>query len=143
VALYAVESPENWFEDFGTARLQGGAAEVAPDPEFLQTDDTTVDYHVFLTPNGDCHGLYVASKTAAGFTVRELGGGSSSIAFDYRIVARRRGFEKVRLQEVHLPEGPKEMPARVAAMRSHEHTVMPVPPRPAIPVLPHAAERPH
>jgi len=128
VALYAVGSPENWFEDFGTAQLNGGTAEVAIEPAFLQTVDTAADYHVFLTPKGDCHGLYVARTTPAGFEVRELGGGSASIAFDYRIVARRRGFETVRLQEVHVPQGPKDMPARLASMRSHEQVALPPPP---------------
>ncbi|HXJ96528.1 MAG TPA: hypothetical protein VMT20_27125 [Terriglobia bacterium] len=152
VALYAVESPENWFEDFGIGQLRGGAAEVALDPEFLQTVDTASDYHVFLTPRGDCHGLYVASTTPGGFQVRELGGGSASIAFDYRIVAKRRGFETVRLEEVHVPQGPKDMAARSARMQRSEHMVAP-PPRPpmavpqprkiAIPPMPHPAEQTH
>ena len=140
VALYAVESPENWFEDFGTAQLRGGAAEVSLEPGFLQTVDTAADYHVFLNPKGDCRGLYVASTTPAGFEVREMGGGSASIAFDYRIVAHRRGFENVRLQDVHLPPGPKDMQARFA-MRSSEHMVAPPPPRVAIPVLPRPANQ--
>jgi hypothetical protein len=55
---------------------------------------------VFLTPNGDCKGLYVASKTAGGFEVRELGGGTSNISFDYRIVAKRLGFENARMEDV-------------------------------------------
>jgi hypothetical protein len=143
VALYAVESPENWFEDFGTAQLQAGAAEVSLEPGFLQTVDTAADYHVFLTPKGDCHGLYVASTTSAGFEVRELGGGNASIAFDYRIVAHRRGFDNVRLQVVHLPQGPKDMQARSASMQSGQHIVAPPPPKVAIPVLPHPAAQPH
>jgi hypothetical protein len=133
VALYAVESPENWFEDFGTGHLTGGVAQVTLDPEFLQTVDTAADYHVFLTPRGDCHGLYVASTTPTGFQVRELGGGDASIAFDYRIVAKRRGFETVRLEEVHVPQGPKDMSARVAGMWAHEHMALP-PARPPLPV---------
>jgi hypothetical protein len=137
VALYAVESPENWFEDFGTAQLREGAAEVLLEPGFLQTVDTAADYHVFLTPKGDCHGLYVASTTSGGFEVRELGGGNASIAFDYRIVAHRRGFENVRLQDVQLPQGPKDMQTRFASMRWSGHTVPPPPPRVMIPVLPH------
>ena len=143
VALYAVESPENWFEDFGTAQLQAGTTRVALEPGFLQTVDTAADYHVFITPNGDCRGLYIARKTRVGFEVRELGGGNSSVAFDYRIVARRRGFENVRLQDVHLPQGPKEMQGRLASMRSSEHTVAPPPPRVTIPVLPHPAAQGH
>jgi predicted transcriptional regulator with HTH domain len=59
-----------------------------------------VEYHVFLTPRGDCEGLYVGSQTAQGFEVHELRGGSSNIAFDYRIMAKRNGFENVRLADV-------------------------------------------
>jgi len=143
VALYAVESPENWFEDFGTGQLQGGKTGVSLDPEFLQTVDTAAGYHVFLTANGDCGGLYVAQKTPTGFEVRELGHGNASVAFDYRIVARRRGFENVRLQNVHLPQGPKDMQVRLASMRSGERMVPPPPPRAPIPVLSHPAAQAH
>jgi hypothetical protein len=140
VALYAVESPENWFEDFGTAQLRAGAAQVSLEPGFLQTVDAAADYHVFLTPNGDCRGLYVANKTAAGFEVRELGGGNASIAFDYRIVAHRRGFEKVRLQDVRLPKSPKEMQPRLASARPEQHMIS-SPPRVTIPALPHPPDQ--
>jgi hypothetical protein len=143
VALYAVESPENWFEDFGTGQLQGGKTEVSLDAEFLQTVDTAAGYHVFLTANGDCGGLYIAHKTPTGFEVRELGHGSASVAFDYRIIARRRGFENVRLQNVHLPQGPKDMQVRLASMRSGERMAAPPPPRAPIPVLPHPAPQAH
>jgi hypothetical protein len=100
VSLYAVQSPENWFEDFGSAKLVNGAATIALDPTFTQTVNTTNDYHVFLIPRGDCEGLYVANLTPAGFEVRELHHGSSNVAFDYRIVAKRVGFENVRLADV-------------------------------------------
>jgi hypothetical protein len=96
VTLYAVESPDNWFEDFGAARLQDGAAVVPMDPTFVQSVNTDMDYHVFLTPNADCRGLYVAQKSPTSFEVREVGGGHSNIPFDFRIVARRRGYEQVR-----------------------------------------------
>ena len=100
VALYAVESPQNWFEDFGSGQLSSGAAAVALDSTFAQTVNAASDYHVFLTPAGDCHGLYVSHKTATGFEVRELVGGQSNVAFDYRIVALRRGFESVRMADL-------------------------------------------
>jgi hypothetical protein len=44
--------------------------------------------------------LYVTAKTASGFEVRELGGGKSSIAFEYRIMAKRVGHEGERLVDV-------------------------------------------
>jgi hypothetical protein len=108
VALYAVEAPENWFEDFGSGQLSKGAAVIALEPTFSQTVNTNAGYHVFLSPNGDSRGLYVARKTATSFEVREQNGGTSSIAFDYRIVAHRKGYEDIRLAdrtaEFHNPQ---------------------------------------
>ncbi len=100
VQLYAMESPENWFEDFGSGQLSAGKSTIRLDSTFAATVNSSVDYHVFLTPSGDSRGLYVAKKTATSFEVREQGGGTSSIAFDYRIVARRKGYENVRLADV-------------------------------------------
>jgi hypothetical protein len=99
-ALYAVEAPENWFEDFGSGKLVGGVATVALDPAYAQTVNVNVSYHVFVTPKGDCEGLYVAKETPEGFEVHELRGGKSSVDFDYRIVARRKGYEAVRMADV-------------------------------------------
>jgi hypothetical protein len=100
VAEYAMQSPENWSEDFGSARLVNGVAIVKLEPTFAQTVNTGIEYHVFLTPSGDCKGLYVQQKSTASFEVRELGGGTSSISFDYRIVAKRLGQESKRLVDV-------------------------------------------
>jgi hypothetical protein len=99
VALYAMEAPENWFEDFGSGHLSDGEATVRLESTFAQTVNTGMDYYVFPVPNGDCKGLFVADKTDRGFTVRELGGGKSNVAFDYRIIARRKGYEKIRLAD--------------------------------------------
>jgi hypothetical protein len=99
VALSAIVSPKNWFEDFGSAQLVNGAAVVALDPEFIQTVNTEMDYKVFPVPNGDCKGLYVTNKTATSFEVRELDGGTSNVSFDYRITALRRKYENVRFAD--------------------------------------------
>jgi hypothetical protein len=99
VALYSMASPQSWHEDFGSGQLAGGRTTVALEPTFAQTVSTRTDYHVFLTPEGDCRGLYVSGKTPTGFEVRELEGGQSSVAFSYRIVALRRGYENVRLDD--------------------------------------------
>ncbi len=97
VAMNTISSPEHWFEDIGSGQLSNGTGVVNIESVFGETVNTGVDYHVFLTPNGDCKGLYVAQKSATSFEVRELGGGNSSIGFDYRIVAKRKGFEQFRL----------------------------------------------
>lgn len=96
VALAAIESPRNWFEDFGSARLSGGVAVVHIDARFGQTVNAKMEYHVFLTPNGDCKGLYVHQKNPTSFEVRELGGGNSNVKFDYRITALRKNYESIR-----------------------------------------------
>jgi hypothetical protein len=100
VRLYAVESPENWFEDFGSGTLSNGSASVALEPNFRDTVTSSRDYHVFLTPRGECEGLYIAGTSASGFEVRELHHGQSNIAFDYRIAVRRKGYENIRMQDV-------------------------------------------
>jgi hypothetical protein len=53
--------------------------------------DRSTAYHVFITPDGDTRGLYVATKTAEGFIVRETQGGRGTLSFDYRIVASLDG----------------------------------------------------
>jgi len=100
VTVYAMLSPENWFEDFGSGTLVDGAAIVVLDPAFARTVNTTAQYHIFLTPSGDCKGLFVSQRSAESFEIRELGGGRLSIAFDYRIVAKRNGHEDARLTDV-------------------------------------------
>jgi hypothetical protein len=99
VAMSAIESPVNWVEDFGSARLVNGAAVVELDPTYIQTVNSSLNYKVFPAPNGDCKGLYVTNKTATSFEVRELGGGTSSVDFDYRITAVRKNYENVRFAD--------------------------------------------
>ena len=101
--VYAVQSTGNWFEDFGEGRLTGGEALIEIDPIFAQTVNLGDVYHVFLTPLGDC-GLYVAEKTDRHFIVRARDGKTDDIAFDYRIVAKRSGFESKRLEPARGPE---------------------------------------
>jgi hypothetical protein len=105
LTLYCLESPECWFEDFGSARLSHGSATIAIDPEFAQTVRTG-QYHVFVQAEGECTGLYVQDKTASGFVVRELGNGRSNAPFAYRIVALRKDVSAPRLNRTTLPEAP-------------------------------------
>lgn len=142
-----MKSPENWFEDFGSAELINGVAWVPLDASFTQTVNAAAKYHVFLTANGDSNGLYVARKTAAGFEIREHGGGTSNVAFDYRIVAKRRGYEAIRMLQVperrnlealhqHLKMAanlPKVEPVKVIPPVVPAQAIRPAPPRPVVP----------
>jgi hypothetical protein len=75
VDVFSMESPEVWFEDFGSGQLLGGITTVAIDPSFRQTVTTANGYHVFVTPKGDCKGLYITNETTNSFEIRELSGG--------------------------------------------------------------------
>jgi len=112
VGMAAIESPKVWFEDFGSSQLRGGVAVVKFDAKFLQTVNTGKEYHVFLTPKGDCKGLFVANETKDGFEVRELSGGNANVRFDYRITALRKGYETVRFQD-HSREFPMSKDGRI------------------------------
>jgi hypothetical protein len=116
--LHCMESPEHWFEDFGREKLNNGRAVVTLDGDFAKVIKPT-GYHVFVTPEGDCRGLYVRGKTAASFEVRELGGGRSTVAFSYRIVGRRKDIRRHRRfakidTRLQLPAGATRLPRRRA-----------------------------
>ncbi len=117
VETYATQSAENWMEDYGTGTMKMGVAVVKIDPAFAETVSETADYHVFLTPNADSKGLYVINKTLTSFEVRESGGGTSSLTFDYKIVAKRRGYESQRL--VDVTDRFNEEQARSLIARAH------------------------
>jgi len=111
-----------------------GAAHVDLEAVFGQTVNTGVEYHVFLTPDGDCKCLSVSAKSEDGFDVREFGGGASSITFEYRIMAKRAGFESMRLQDVTAAlkqlADPRAKMRRPAGTRAPGQPTILTPPRP-------------
>ncbi len=104
VAAFASRTSQPTIDDVGETALRDGAAHVALAADFANTIDLSKPYVVMLTPEGDA-ALYVASRTASGFEVRQIGGGRSSIAFAYRIVAKPYGFKDERLPFKIVPDG--------------------------------------
>jgi hypothetical protein len=97
IGEYAPVETEPTIEDNGEAMLVNGRADVTLDTQFVNAIDASSQYLVSVTPEGDCHGLYVSNRTPRGFTVRELEGGRADVAFEYRIVAKRYGVNAPRL----------------------------------------------
>jgi len=129
--MYCLESPVSYFEDLGTGQIADGHGSVTLDPMFVSTVDTA-DYMVFLTPDGDCQGLYVESKSKSGFAVRELMGGKSSIKFSYRIVAKRTGIANERFAPVKMsadPANPSASGPKPVVQREVEIPQLPDAPR--------------
>ena len=104
-ALYTEESTEVWFTDYGFGKLANGRVRVRLDPSFAQTINPDEPYHVFLQVRGNAE-LYVGETTPLGFEV-SLRAGDPNAEFSYRIVAKRLGFERKRLEPApwadHLP----------------------------------------
>jgi len=137
--LFSLGSAEAYYEDLGQGSLTNGQGFVSLDPAFAALVHTDT-YHVFLTPRGDCNGLFIASQDGSGFAVRELRGGASSIGFSYRIVARPRDLPTSRLDQITLPPTPAQPkldriePLDVpATLREVRHPDLPNVPQPAEP----------
>ncbi len=101
-ALYCVESPENYFEDFGSARLVNGRARIDIDPLFLQTIIISNEhpYKVFIQLVDELPDGVHIEKHDSWFEVIENRNGTSNAAFDWRIVAKRKGYENMRMETV-------------------------------------------
>jgi hypothetical protein len=98
---FSPKSAQPTIEDTGTAQLVNGLAVVRLDPTFAASIDPTTAYRVFVTPAGDTRGLFVASRTIAGFIVRESQAGRSTVAFDYRVVATALGQTGQRMARIN------------------------------------------
>jgi hypothetical protein len=98
--LYAEEAAEQYFFDRGQGQLLNGVAIVELDPVYLET--ITIDANhpmlVQVTLTSDCRGVFVAEKSAYGFTVKELMNGTSNATFDWEVAAKRKGYEDQRLE---------------------------------------------
>ncbi len=99
VTAYSEHTTTPEIEDFGEAQLVNGRAFVPIDAGLADVVDLRGGYHVVVTPEGDSNGLYVV-KGAGGFLVREQHGGRSTLAFEYRLVAKPREERGERLARV-------------------------------------------
>jgi hypothetical protein len=89
--MAAPECPEIYFQDYGEGKLVNGKAHITLDPDFA-VNVTVNDKHpmrVYIQPEGNCEGVYVANKTANGFDVVELRGGNSNVTFQWTVVCNR------------------------------------------------------
>ncbi|MEO0295565.1 MAG: hypothetical protein ABIM85_06040, partial [candidate division WOR-3 bacterium] len=103
--LFAPESPEAVIIDYGEGRLIEGRAKIKLDPLFL--DCVTINENnpikVFVQLKDDCNGVYVKTYND-GFEVIELKGGKSNASFSYMVVAKWKGYEKLRFPDAPPPQ---------------------------------------
>ncbi len=91
VTMFCSESPEILLTDYGIGQLIEGKIHISLDPVF--TSNIVVDgdnpMKVFIQLEGECNGVFVTNKSAAGFDVVELNGGTSDTQFSWSVVANR------------------------------------------------------
>lgn len=94
VTLTAPESPEYWYQDYGTAKLVNGKAHVDLDPIladiiFVNNDNPL---RVFCTPVDmeNFNGVTIKNRTETGFDIVELNGGMHTGTLEYQLVAKPR-----------------------------------------------------
>ncbi len=115
--MFSPEAPEILFQDFGVGQLVNGQVQINIDP--LLKGSIYIDREhplkVYVTLEGECNGIYVTNKSADGFTVKELHGGTSNVAFSWQIVASRadrvaqNGTIVSKHVGVRLPIGPGQL----------------------------------
>ncbi len=92
VTLTCPESPEYWYQDYGTLELVNGQAHVELDP--ILADIIVVDagnpIRAFFTPQDLLYfnGAAIINQTTTGFDVVELNGGTNSGKIQYQIIVR-------------------------------------------------------
>ncbi len=111
--LYAEEATEVLFADYGFGRLADGVAEVPIEPVFRQTIEADEPYHVFVQPYGEVE-LWVSDRGTDGFTVRSRGP-ERDVEFSYRIVARRAGYARTRLERAPWADSDVNLATREVA----------------------------
>jgi len=98
--LYSQESPELWFEDFGKAIIQNGTCTVTLAADYAETVTVNAEHpmHAFITPNGNMGNWWI-EYSGTSFIVKAPQAANGT-AFDYRLVAKRIGYENLRMKKV-------------------------------------------
>jgi hypothetical protein len=92
IKLLCPESPEYWYQDYGSVELVNGFAHVELDPILVEITviDAANPIRVFATPVNmlNFNGVTVTNQTATGFDLVELNGGTHSGKLDYQLIVK-------------------------------------------------------
>jgi hypothetical protein len=92
VTLTCPESPEYWYQDYGSVKLVNGKAHVSLDPILVDVVfiDAKNPIRVFCTPVDMLYfnGVTIINQTPTGFDLVELNGGKHSGKLDYQLIVK-------------------------------------------------------
>ena len=95
VAINAYETAEYYFGDIGKAKTdKNGQVLIQLEPLFLEAINTSVPYHVFVSPYGNAN-VWVEQMDRNSFLVKSS---KPYIEFSWEIKAKRKGYEDDRLK---------------------------------------------
>ena len=104
-AINAYETAEYYFGDIGKAKTDdNGQVLIQLDPLFLETVNTSIQYHVFVSPYDNAT-VWVEQMDRGSFIVKSS---KPNVEFSWEIKAKRLGYEDTRL-EITQKEIPKEL----------------------------------
>ena len=102
-AINAYETAEYFFGDIGKSKTdKNGQVLIQLDPLFLETINTSIPYHVFVSPYENAN-VWVEQMDQNSFIVKSS---KPNIEFSWEIKAKRKGYENHRL-EITSKEIPK------------------------------------
>lgn len=102
-AINAYETAEYYFGDIGKAKTdKNGQVLIQLDPLFLETVNTSIPYHVFVSPYENAN-VWVEQMDQNSFIVKSS---EPDVEFSWEIKAKRKGYEDHRL-EITSKEIPK------------------------------------
>lgn len=102
-AINAYETAEYYFGDIGKSKTdKHGQVLIQLDPLFLETVNTSIPYHVFVSPYDNAT-VWVEQKDHGSFIVKSS---KPNVEFSWEIKAKRLGYEDTRLEvtQKEIPE---------------------------------------
>ncbi|MBN2543570.1 hypothetical protein JXI42_11960 [bacterium] len=98
--MYAMESPNLWFEDFGIGTVTSGQARINLKNDFLETITVNEEnpFMVYITPMAPL-GEWWVENHQDGF-VLYAPEAADDARFNYRVVAKRKLYEELRMKHV-------------------------------------------
>lgn len=112
IMLTCPESPEYWYQDYGTVRLVDGRAHIDLDPILADIVMVNEQYpiRVFATPVDmtNFNGISMMNRTERGFDIVELNGGNHTGTIEYQLIVKpKTGFGEGRFPQAPGPVGIK------------------------------------
>ena len=108
ITMTAPESPEYWYQDYGTAEMINGRAHVDIDP--ILADIVIIDaqnpIRAFFTPQDmlNFNGAAITNQSSTGFDIVELNGGRNNGKVQYQIIVRpKTGYGEGRFPQAAGP----------------------------------------